>query len=217
MWAGNKVRVAKDAFVGARGVDSVQAITTSALADGLRTSGIDFCVRYLGSLSASEADVILGAGLALMPVTFSRKPGWIPSQQLGTLDGNNSVSQCVAAGIPKGCTVWLDLEGPGGHAQDIVDWVNAWASVVKQAGYDPGLYVGYAAQLTSHELYALLVDKYWHSISRVTDSAGQLAEPGCGWCMFQLQPSRMWAGVWSDVDFIQQDYLGRLPVWCVKA
>ncbi len=210
------MKAARHAFVGARGVDSVQAITTQAQAQALKDSGIDFCIRYLGGTSSAEVDLIIAVGLAFMPVTYSRAPGWLPSAQLGTLDGNNAASHCIALGLPKGATVWLDLEGPGGHSQDIIDWVTAWCLPMKAAGYDCGLYVGYGTQLTSHELYALPVDRYWHSISRVTDSAGQLAEPQCGWCMYQLQPSRMWANTWVDVDCVQEDYQGRLPTWTVK-
>ncbi len=116
-------------------------------------------------------------------------------------------------GFPAGVTVWLDLEGPGGTAADITAWVNAWAHEVKAAGYDAGLYVGYGTQLTSHELYALAVDRYWHSVSRVTDSANALAEPTCGWCMYQLNPSVMRCATWVDVDVVQEDYQGRVPNW----
>ncbi len=217
VWAGRVVRVAKAAFTGALGVDCVTVIANKAMADGLYAHGFTFACRYLGSLSSSEVDVILESGMALMPVTYSRNPGWLPSAALGGADGNQAVSRCMAAGIPKGVTVWLDLEGPGGHAADVIDWVNAWADVVKSAGYDPGLYCGYGTLLTSHELYMLHVDRYWHSVSRVTDSAGQLAEPACGWSMIQLNPSVMRAGVWVDVDVIQEDYQKRLPTWCVKA
>lgn len=209
-------RAAGKAYVGALGVDCVQVIANAGLAKGLYDAGFRFVVRYLGGVSSSEVDIILNAGLAFMPVGYSRKPGWLPSGGLGTMDGNNAVSHCTALGLPKNVTVWCDLEGPGGHAQDVIDYVNAWAHCVQNAGYEAGLYVGYATLLTSEELYKLAVTRYWHSLSRVTDSAGQLAEPGCGWCMHQLSPSVGRAGVWVDVDVIGEDYKGRMPTWCVK-
>lgn len=209
-------RKVENAYVGALGFDTVTEIKTASVAKGLYDSGMRFAVRYLGALSSPEVDLLLGAGLAVMPVTFSRSPGWVPTKAMGEADGREAVANLKAAGLPNGCTVWRDLEGPGGHAQDVIDWVNAWAHVVRDAGYDPGLYAGYGSKLTSSELYGLAVDRYWHSLSRVTDSAGQLAEPTCGWCMYQLYPSRMWAGVWVDVNVIQQDYKGRLPLWVVR-
>lgn len=209
-------RLVAKATVGALGVDCVQGITTAAIAKGLYDAGMRFAVRYLGSVTNPEVELILNAGLALMPVTYSRNPGWTPSGALGKADGAHALQSLQAAGIPKGCTVWLDLEGPGGHAQDVIDWVNGWAAVVIQAGYEAGLYVGYGTMLTSTELYKLQVTRYWHSVSKVTDSAGQLAEPGCGWCMYQLHPSVSRAGVWVDVDVVQEDYQGRVPNWVVR-
>jgi hypothetical protein len=35
--------------------------------------------------------------------------------------------------------------------------------------------------------------------------------------MHQLYPSVTTAGVWTDLDFIQQDFRGRLPTWTVAA
>jgi hypothetical protein len=211
------VRVAKPAYVGALGFDTVTTITPVA-AKKLADAGMRFAVRYLGSIYTAELDTLLDAGIAVMPVTYSRAPGWLPSGPMGTADGIEAVRHLQAAGFPKGVTVWRDLEGPGGAPQDIIDWVNAWCKPVREAGYDPGLYVGYGAKLTSKQLYDLAVDRYWHSLSRVTDNANALAEPGCGWCMYQLYDSVTWAGAtWVDVNVIQKDYRGRLPVWCSRA
>lgn len=208
-------RIAKAATVGALGADTIQPITTRAVADALRGAHVDYIVRYLGSLSSPEIDVILQSSLAVMPVTYSRSSGWQPSGDLGALDAKHHVAECDAIGIPKGATVWLDLEGPGGHAQDVIDHVTNWANIVRGSGYDPGLYCGWGTLLTSEELYQLPVDRYWKSQSRVTDSAGQLAEPKCGWCQYQLFPSVMRGGVWVDLNVIQEDNQTRLPTWVV--
>ncbi len=209
-------KIAAKAFVGARGTDSVQAITR-AQAVALKTSGIDFCIRYLGGVTLEELDGILDAGLGFMPVTYSRAPGWLPSASIGSTDGTNAGNHCTALELPAGVTAWLDLEGPGGHAADVEDYVNAAAHKVQAVGYEAGLYVGYGTLLTSHELYKTAVTRYWRSISRVTDSSGALAEPDCGWCMNQLRPSRMWAGLWADINVVEADYKGRLPTWTIKA
>jgi hypothetical protein len=200
------------AYVGALGFDTV-ATQSAVSAKALYNAGMRFAVRYLGGISRDEVDIILNAKLALQVVTYSRAPGWVPTAAMGDKDGAETVAFAKAAGVPTGATVWIDLEGPGGHAQDIIDWVNAKARVIRQAGYDPGLYVGYQTQLSSHELYQLGVDRYWHSLSRVTDSAGQIAEPTCGWCQYQLYPTTHVVGYEVDLNIVQQDYSGRTPNW----
>jgi hypothetical protein len=204
--------IASLGFVGAKGFDTVAPITKT-LAKGLKAAGMDYAVRYLGALPKTEVEIITEAGMAIMPVTYGLKHGTVPGMTLGKTFGGSSVKHATSAGIVAGTTVWLDLEDCAGTAQDVIAFVNAWASEVQQGGFMPGLYVGAGALLTSSELYALKVVRYWHSLSRVTDRNGALAEPGCGWCMYQLYPSITVASVLVDVDYIQQDYRGRLPTW----
>lgn len=201
------MRAAHEAFVGALGFDTIVTID-AAHATKLAAWGMKFAVRYLGSLSSVEVDTLHDAGLAVMPVTYG-----------GAFNGDLAVAQLRAAGIAPGTTVWLDLEGQGGKRTPVmlVTIVNEWAAKVKAAGYDPGLYVGWDAVLTSTELYALSVDRYWHALSRLSDRNGDLSEPSCGWCMYQLYPSITVGGVLVDVDVIQKDYKNRLPMWCAKA
>ncbi len=59
--------------------------------------------------------------------------------------------------------------------------------------------------------------RYWHSLSMILDRNGQLAAPGCGWCMYQLGPSRDWADVFVDVDFAREDFRGRSATWMIAA
>ncbi len=191
------------AFVGARGTDSVTLID-SATAAAFKSNGIDFVVQYLGSVTAQGVRDIVGAGLALMVVTYADQ-----------FNGAQTVAELQALGLPAGCTVWLDVEsiGPSVTVQSLKDQINAWAKAVQSAGFMPGLYVGVGAQLTSVELYQLLVVRYWHSLSIILDRNGQPAAPACGWAMFQLYPTTTWEGVSVDMDFIQEDYQGRLPAW----
>lgn len=198
---------AAPARVGARGTDSVQAID-AAHAKALKAAGIDFCERYLGSLTRAELDAITGAGLACMVVTFADQ-----------FDGHASAAQCDALGLPKGCTVFLDVEGQAAWKMDpvvLAGKINAWADAIKAAGFEPGIYVGVPQPLTSDELFNLRVVRYWRGIGRVTDRHGNLSEPTCGYCMHQCNDSQMVAGVWADFDFIEKDYSGRLPTWVVK-
>ncbi len=199
-----KTQVAK---VGARGTDSVQSVDSSH-AKGLKTAGIDFVVRYLGSVTPVELKGILDAGLAFMAVTYADR-----------FDGAAAVIQLHNLGLPQGCTVWLDIEGQSIWTMDpllLISKINAWADAVKAAGFMPGLYIGSPQPLTSLELYALHVVRYWRAPSRVMDRHGAPAEPSCAYCMSQLWPSVMWAGVWTDVNFIGQDYQSRVPSWVVQ-
>lgn len=202
-------RTSAPARVGARGTDSVTALDASH-AQGLKAAGVDFAVRYLGSVTADELEGILSAGLAFMPVTYGN-----------AFDGPTTVARCRAIGLPAGCTVWLDVEGKAAWEMDpatLIGKINAWADAVNAAGFIPGMYAGAPQPLTSKELYNLHVSRYWHGQGRCVDRTGALAEPsGCGWCMWQMFPSVTLAGVNVDMNVIGQDYESRVPTWAVKA
>lgn len=183
----------------------------AARASALKTAGMAFCLRYLGSVTSAELAIILNAGLLFMPVTFSRAPGWIPTAAMGTADGQQDYQHLKAAGIPTGCTVWIDLEGCAGSPTAVAQWINARATVLRSAGYDVGLYVGAGDVLNGQQLYALsTIDRYWKSLSDVP------TPETCGFCMLQLWKTVMIAGTEVDVDCIQYDYKDRLPM-CVGA
>lgn len=197
--------VSMPATVGARGTDSVTLISTPAQAQALKAAGTDFCLQYLGSVTASIVSTILAAGLAFMPVTYADK-----------FDGPTTVNELKAIAYPSGGTVWLDVEAVATMDPTALKTaINNWASSVQAAGYVAGLYVGSQCPLTSLELYQLRVTRYWKSASMIIDRNGALAEPACGWVMFQLNPSITWGGVWVDLDFIQQDDQSRVPTWAV--
>ena len=188
----------------ATGFDTVTPMT-SKRASALKNKGMAFAVRYLGSITSAELQVILDAGLLFLPVTFSRAVGWVPVPGMGTSDGNLDVSHLKSAGIPQGCTVFIDLEGTAGNAQEVSAWVNERVGVLKNAGYDAGLYVGAECGLTGDQLYALNVNRYWRSLSAVTP-------PSCGWCLMQAYKTITLAGTSIDVDYVQYDYKDRLPM-----
>lgn len=204
--------VARPATVGARGVDSLPFSQggTPEQACALRSSGIDFFVGYLGVVTKERLASILSAGLAFMAVTLA-----------GRFDGTAAAQQCRALGLPPGTTVWLDLEGDNAYRtppQELIAKINAWADAVSLAGYQPGLYVGSPQPLTADELYRLRVVRYWKAPSRVLDRNGQAWDgPACGFCCWQLWPQGYWrdTGVFVDVDFIGQDFRGRVPTWAI--
>jgi len=206
------------AFPGARGVDSLPFSQggTAAQAIALRASGVEFFVGYLGAMNPARLKYVLDAGLAFMPVTFAGE------YKDGALD---EIRQLKALGIPSGATVWLDLEGLDAwnmNPAELMRLINAWGTDIKNAGYVPGLYVGAPQPLTSDELYALKVYRYWLGIGRCVDRNGKDAYPKCGWCMRQdwhgQKNGMLWknTGVFVDTNGLQCDHSGRLPAWVVS-
>lgn len=193
------------------GIDTVMPLDAAACRFLVR-DGFHFAVRYLSKLTPEELRTVLCSGLALMPVTTSRKAGWSPSGELGERDGDSALLYLQALQIPDGVTVWLDLEGCAGPAQSTIDWVNAWSLVVRSAGYEPGLYVGAGAGLDSDQSWRLpYVTRYWRSCSMVQEPIKR------GWCMQQLRPwNRKLGPLIVDVDVIEDDYLGGRPTWVVQ-
>lgn len=204
--------IVQAATPGTRGVDCITTLNATSCAR-LKLAGIGYVVRYLGALGPQERDAILGAGLALLVVGYSRKPGWAPTGALGAQDGATAVLHATQASLPTGMHLFCDLEGPASSttAADCIAYVNAWTSAVKGAGYRAGLYVGYGLPLTSIQLYEDLdVDCYWHSCSQCPDVARR------GYAMIQnAHANQVVAGVQVDVDEVQTDKLGGVPMWLV--
>ena len=176
----------------AMGVDCVSTITAASAA-ALAAAGVQFCVRYLGGLTADELETILVAGLAVSPVTYADR-----------FDAAETLAELQALNVPQGVTVWLDVESV---KTDPTSQINAWADALSGAGYQPGLYVGANIgppdnPLLAEALYKLRVVRYWASMSNVPT-------PQCGWCLRQLYPTTKIAGVPVDVDVTQCDWEGR--------
>lgn len=199
--------IVKPARVAARFVDCI-TVLTGASAFALKAAGIDGVFRYLGSLSVEERDAILGAGLELGLVTYSRAPGWVPTPGMGQADGELDLKHLAAAGIPEGPTLCTDLEGCAGTAEQAEDWVNHRSDVQQGAGMIPGLYVGSFQPLGATALYTLpLIRAYWRSCSE------GVPEPGIGWCIIQLNPpNQIVAGIQVDYNIVQADHKGRVPM-----
>lgn len=195
--------------------DTVVSLTDAQL---FASQGYAFCVRYLslgseqapGDLSAAEANDILQAGLALMSVQHVREPGWMPSQSLGQTDGSNSARHAQSIGFPRGVNVWCDLEGvaSGASATQVIDYCTAWYTAVQAGGYQPGLYVGSDARLSSDQLYYdLPFQHYWQSCSDVPTVAVR------GYQMVQTLVQAPVNGLGIDQDRTQTDNEGGQVIW----
>jgi hypothetical protein len=181
------------AAAGTHGFDT-DTVLTERTAAGLRAVGFAFAIRYLargrgeapGDLSPAEAERILGAGLALMPVQHVPPVGWLPTEALGAADGADAAFNAQRVGFPAGVNVWLDLEGihNGAAPADVIAFCNAWFDAVNGAGYVGGVYVGANAILSGDQLFFRLKTKhYWrrqrragHSPSRLSDGPAHRRE-----------------------------------------
>lgn len=178
------------------GCDTLQTVTPPDFAK-LAARGVTWRAAYIEKTSAAELADQLAEGIAFLPVTYA-------------LDFNaaSHVAKLQALGIPKGVTIFLDVEGQNLDPTALTSKINAWAFSIRQAGYDPGLYVGAGCPLDDAALYALDVDRYWHSVSRVPDPKLR----GC--CIRQLRPNDVKpTGLDIDVDVVEPDYQGDLPTF----
>ncbi len=190
-----------------------------ATAKLFRQSGYDFCLRYvsLGSESSydldhDEAQAILDAGLALMPVQHVRYAGWLPDATLGTQTGQTAANNAIQVGFPPKVNVWLDLEGISSSAttQNVIAYCNSWYDAVAQAGYLPGLYVGANSILDSQQLYsALKFQHYWHSLSIVPNVAVR------GYQMIQSNGGTV-HGIGIDKNITQTDTEHSQIQWLIR-
>ncbi|MGJ0507299.1 MAG: glycoside hydrolase domain-containing protein [Methylocystis sp.] len=179
-------RIVEQAAMGLQGFDANTTLTASSAAK-LKAAGFSFAIRYLSrrdpassDLTADEADIILASGLALMAVQHVERAGWEPSEALGSEYGANAAANAAAAGLLKGVTIWLDLEGVNHttSAETVIDYCNAWFAKVQQAGYVTGIYVGANSNLSGDQLYwRLKTRSYWKSGSNVPD----IPERGIAW------------------------------------
>ena len=162
---------------GVQGFDTNSRISADA-AIAFRQSGFGFCVRYLSrttpqaarDLSHAEAQAILAGGLGLMVVQHVMRAGWVPNAVRGAQYGTSAVANARTIGLPRGVTVWLDLEGVRGgvDAAEVIAYCNAWFAPLAAAGYVPGLYVGASCGLDGDALYWRLQTRhYWRSGSDV--------------------------------------------------
>jgi hypothetical protein len=179
--------------------------------------GYRFCLRYIslggaessGDLTAEEAEGILNAGLALMPVQHVRKAGWMPDGSSGAEYGAHAGSHAQSIGFPAGVNVWCDVEGisSSAAAADVIAYCDAWYDAVLATGYVPGLYVGANSILNGEQFSRLKFQHYWKSASKVPDL------PGRGYQMIQTLVEHPVYGISIDKDETRTDSKGGQAKW----
>lgn len=208
---------------GSRGFDANQRITPAQAKDAV-AKNYRFAVRYVRRGTANNHDLIAGevatclqAGLAIGVVQHVARDGWIPGAALGASYGAIAAEEARAIGIPRGVTVWCDLEGVrnGVPAADVIAFCNNWHQKVTEAGYHPGLYVGYGAGLTAQQLYRnLRFNAYWGAYNLNRDQVPAVR----GVQMRQLVATLedLIVGLTNqtmDVDVVEADALGGSPAF----
>lgn len=170
----------------------------------LRTAGFGWRAGYIDHVTPEELADQLSAGLAFAPVTYALE-----------LDATHIVARLVALGIPKGVTVWLDIERVGAALDpvDLTARINACSKALVDAGFSCGVYVGAGCPLDEAALFALpYVSRYWHSCSDVPRVRTR------GYCVRQLRPNDVIVeGEDIDGDIVEPDYKGGLPVFAAAA
>lgn len=186
--------------------------------------GHRFAVRYIRrqprhdfDLNLAEVQALHDAGLAVMPVQHvESEAAWTPSAVKGSANGNVAVEECIRLGIPRGVTVWCDLEGvtPGTPAQDVIAYCQQWFRAVRTPGWIPGLYLGWHCGLTPDELYhGLSFQKFWSAWNLDVDQYPSVR--GVQMRQRALPNSERPAGYQGvdgiDADTVTRDKLGGLP------
>jgi hypothetical protein len=109
---------------------------------------------------------------------------------LGTKEGENAAQHAIDAidtsdaKVHFGVSLFLDLENlpnPTGmsekqkseYSKKVIDYCNNWYDAVKNAGFSPGIYLGYEIFLTNKQLLELKFEVFWRAYNvRASPKAG---------------------------------------------
>lgn len=206
---------------GVKGFDA-NTVITSSQADAFWNAGFRFALRYVGrtqmasyDLTADEAELLLSKGFGLMTVQHVKAGEWMPTGDLGTQYGANAAAFTRQIGFPPGVNVWLDLESvsTSAAAADVIAYCNNWHAQVADAGYVPGVYIGWQPGLTGSQLYsALKFQHYWAAynvdgVSRPSPRGYQLVQSAGKGTVGSLDTDVY------DVDTTQTDAKGGSVLW----
>lgn len=179
--------------------------------------GYRFCLRYVPRLKSKSYDLtddeaknILGAGLAIMTVQHVEAGEWMPDHQKAVNYGKTAVAYTQASHIALGTCVWLDLESVSKQASKdvIVDYCNTWWSIVAEAGFTPGIYLGWQNGLTGAEAYyRLKFEHYWAAYNLNKDQHPIVRD-----VQMKQQTEETLGGITFDPDVVYMDQKGMLPL-----
>lgn len=130
---------------------------------------------------------------------YDRASWAVPSE--ATRRATIARDKAVHAKYPRGSQIFLNLENNlnGGPSTKMIAWVNTWVSIIRAAGYSPGIYVGAPQLLTVAQINAIPNVVFWRSFSA---SAPQAAR---GFVGRQTTVSSQSCGIVGGID---QDIAG---------
>ena len=187
------------------GYDTTQRLDAAAYAR-LYARGFRFRMGYLDAMTPAELEACLASGTAFVPLTYADE-----------FDGDHTLARAAALSLPRGTTIYLDVEALSLSSDDAIARINAWAAKVVGAGFVAGLYVGAGVPLTAYELTSLSqITRYMEGCSRLLGRDGLPQVPKRGYGIKQGRPfNTVVEGVLVDVDFLCEDYDDDLPTWVV--
>ena len=207
---------------GCRGIDTNEPLTVAS-AKALKAHGYDFVGRYIArgpsgatnNVTRAEIDLMHAAGLAVFPIQHVESETlWTPSLLKGQNYGAAAAEECLALGIPSGCSVGCDLEAiaPAIVPRITIAYCNAWFYKVIDAGYEPVLYFGDKCGLSAIQLYS---DLAFRSYMRSYNSNNDQVPIVRGACIRQFAAKAAdyppGVDIAIDTDTVQTDSLGGLP------
>lgn len=201
-------------------LDTDEVLTDEAL-DLAWAAGYRGVIRYVGfgvkpwpgDITLGERDRALRKGFGLQIAQHVRRGIWMPTETMGSSDGDAAATHSLSAGYLPGATLWNDLESiAAGASDETIAYANAKHAQVVSAKIEPGEYIGDRCPLTSEALYHELISSlYWKSGSNVPDVAIR------GYCMRQTIPGPTYAGISFDRNVHSGDALGGMAHWIVAA
>lgn len=206
---------------GARGIDCNTALTETT-ARAISEHGYSFVLRYVprvtnhqGDVTVAELDIIRASGLGLMAVQHVEAGEWYPTGLKGIVYGTTAAKRCLTIGLARGTSVWCDLESVATDVapDDVVAFCNQWYKPVSEAGYKPGLYVGWHCGLDAKALYyKLRFASYWSAYNLNADEYP--VKRGVQMHQRAAKPEDIPPGVHFpiDVNLVTGDALGGFPV-----
>ena len=111
----------------------------------LKAAGHAGVIRYVSHTSAknltkAEAHALLAAGLDIALVWEDGATRSLEGAAAGAADAHEAVTQAAALGYPRGATIFCSTDDNAASAARVKPYSDAFAAVVKRAGYTDGGY-----------------------------------------------------------------------------
>lgn len=191
---------------GLKGFDSLNVETPDQI-ECLRAAGYSYdMVNTNGNTWQDEYNAAAAAGLEVVLFQGYDPDAWA-DPSAAAARATISKDKAAGAGYPKGGQIFLNLEdnvGRGVTAADMIKWINTWTTVIRNAGYSPGIYVGAPQLLTAGQIDALPGVVFWKSVSGSAPQAARgfvAAQP-----VFETPACGIYRGI--DVDVAGRDSKG---------